>query len=188
MPATDKRTEAWLGEPGRLNQICDCLANGGDLLAMCRVEKVKYSKVILWLNKDPGRRQAYESAVKAQKVWAISRLIEELEKIALVDLREAYDENNALLPVQKIPRHVAQAIKSIESREEYEDDEETGERMLIGYTKKVTFSDKLKGIELYGKNLRMFVDKVEHEAGGSLADLVRAAAATGSEENNSGTD
>lgn len=170
-----EETEEWLGEPGRLNMICAHLANGGDLIALVQAEGVRYSDVVLWLNRDPGRKEAFEHSLDAQRMWMVKRLLHELESLALVDIRRAYDEHGALLPVGEIPEDVARCIVSMETVEVTE--KVDGEEVVVGQVRKVKVTDKLKGIELYGKNLRMFVDQHEVGGAGSFADAVREAAA-----------
>jgi hypothetical protein len=47
---------------------------------------------------------------------------------------------------------------------------------MVGYTKRVKFSDKLRALELLGKNLQMFIDtsRIIHQGKVTLEDLITA--------------
>lgn len=85
-------------------------------------------------------------------------VIKELAKIAFLDIRKLYTENGQLKNVADIDSDTAGAISSLETLEEYEgygDD-----RKKIGDTQKVKLLDKTKALELLGKHLGMFKEKV----------------------------
>lgn len=89
------------------------------------------------------------------------RVIKELAKIAFLDIRKLYTENGQLKNVADIDSETAGAISSLETLEEYEGYGD--EREKIGDTQKVRLLDKTKALELLGKHLGMFKDKVEIE-------------------------
>jgi hypothetical protein len=165
-----ERTREWLGMPERLLDITGHLANGGDLIDMCRAADVRYSDVFKWLNRDPGRKQAYESAVESRGAWMVRRLLLELEQVALVDIGQAYNEDGTLKELKDMPEAVRRVISTVETQEITKG--RGSKKKKVGELVKVKFVDKLKGIELAGKHLRMFVDRVEHEGKVTLADLV----------------
>lgn len=158
----EERTVEWLAEPGRLTEICKVLSNGGDLLEVCEQAGIRYSDVILWLNRDPGRRQAYETSLDARAEWMVRRLLGELKRIALVDVGQAYEADGRLKPIHEIPEEVRRCIAAVETLE--------GKDGVV--LKKVRFVDKLKANELIGKHLRMFVEQHEHTVVKTLEDLV----------------
>lgn len=96
------------------------------------------------------------------------KVLDELAHFAHSDVGEAFDENGALLPLKQMPERVRRAIASIEVLEETD-----SEGVVIGHLKKVKFWPKDKGLELLGKHQRLFVDKVEHDVGPSLEELLR---------------
>lgn len=89
------------------------------------------------------------------------RVIQELAKIAFADIRELYDNNGNLKNVKSLENDVAGAISQLETFEEYEGRGE--DREHIGDTKKVKLLDKTKALELLGKHLGIFTDKLELE-------------------------
>ena len=88
-------------------------------------------------------------------------VIKELAKIAFLDIRKLYTENGQLKNVADIDSETAGAISSLETLEEYEGYGDDREK--IGDTQKVRLLDKTKALELLGKHLGMFKDKVEIE-------------------------
>lgn len=87
------------------------------------------------------------------------RIINELAKVAFSDIRNAYDERGNLKMVQDLDDDIAGAIISMESFEEYDGRGEN--REYIGDTKKIKLADKIKSLELLGKHIGMFKDKIE---------------------------
>jgi phage terminase small subunit len=87
-------------------------------------------------------------------------VLRELLQIATVDLAEAFDENGRLKPLHEIPLSVRKAIAGVEVYEEFAGRGE--DREQIGETKKVRFWDKNKALEMLGRHLRLFADRLEH--------------------------
>lgn len=87
-------------------------------------------------------------------------ILRELSKLANSDIRQIWDERGALLPTDQWPDDIAFCVQSVEVDELYEG---TGkDRIMVGYTKKVKFWDKVKALEMLGKYKKMFTEKVEH--------------------------
>lgn len=91
-------------------------------------------------------------------------VISELKKIANVDIAQAYDANGNLLSFDQMPEDVRRSIAGVETVEEYEGFGK--DRTWTGYTKKVKFWPKDKALELLGKHIGMFTDKIEHSGPG----------------------
>lgn len=85
------------------------------------------------------------SKLKAKAIVTKERLINELESIALFDLRTLYDENGALLPVKDLSQAAGAAITGIEIMEEFDG---TGkDRVHIGNTVKIKMNSKISAID-----------------------------------------
>lgn len=93
---------------------------------------------------------------------------------ARADFRRAYDKDGRLLPVHEIPDDVALAITSTKVFEEWGSDGDGG-KVPVGEVREVKFSDKLRALELLGKHLKLFTDKLEVKVDGSFADLLKKA-------------
>ncbi len=86
-------------------------------------------------------------------------VIQELAKIAFLDIRKLYTENGQLKNIADIDSDVAGAISSLETLEEYDGYGDNREK--IGDTKKVKVLDKTKALELLARHLGMFNDKLD---------------------------
>lgn len=85
-------------------------------------------------------------------------VIKELAKIAFLDIRKLYTENGQLKNIADIDSETVGAISSLETLEEYDGYGDNREK--IGDTQKVKLLDKTKALELLGRHLGMFKEKV----------------------------
>lgn len=76
-------------------------------------------------------------------------VLRELLRVAMADLRDAFDDAGKMRPVSEWPDSVAAFISSIE----FDD---------AGGVKKVRLWPKVSALELLGKHLKLFTEKVEH--------------------------
>ncbi|MHA7631644.1 terminase small subunit [Corallococcus sp. M7] len=102
-----------------------------------------------------------EAVAAAQKARAervevkADDVLRELLLISRTDIGDAFSPTGALLPLKELPAHLRRAISSIEV------DQLTVDGEAIGTVAKVKLWDKPKSLELLGKHLRLFVDKVD---------------------------
>jgi len=167
------RTTAKLREEDLLEVICENVACGGSVVDLCEVWDVRYDVIVRWVYdaKHPERKTAYEEALGHRSEWMKSRLLGELKSIGLADIRRAYDSNGNLLDVSQMPADLARVIAAVEVTEEFEGRGDSKEK--IGYTKKIKLWDRLRALELLGKNMSMFREVVDHRhTGMTLEDLV----------------
>ena len=112
--------------------------------------------------KKPEIQEAIQGLIeeRSRRVEVTSDMvIEELARLAFVDIGKLYDESGKLLPVHEIPEGVRRAVLGIDVFEETEGRGEAKE--LVGLTKKVRVADKIRALELLGKHLRLFADRTE---------------------------
>lgn len=86
-------------------------------------------------------------------------VIQELARIAFLDISKLYNENGKLKNIQDIDKDTVKAIASLETLEEY--DGYGDDREKIGDTQKVKLLDKTKALELLGRHLGIFNDKID---------------------------
>lgn len=120
-----------------------------------------------------------EKMKEREKRTAITQdmVIKELARIAFLDIRKIYDENGNLRNIQDIDEDTVKAISSIETLEEYNGYGENREK--IGDTQKVKIVDKIKALELLGRHLGTFNDKIDvnvkekEEKKNAITDIVK---------------
>lgn len=97
-------------------------------------------------------------------------VLKELLRLARVDISQAFDERGWLKDLKDIPEDVRRAISGIETQELFSGDSD--QKSIIGVTRKVKFWDKTKALELLGKHLKLFTDKLEHSGNVTLEEIV----------------
>lgn len=177
------RTEQLFATEETMDQICKNIVSGGSLIDWCKVRNVRYADFWSWINKDKDRKQLYQDALVGRGEWYIESTIRELRFIGFSDLRDIYDDDGKLLPVKQWPEEVAKTIASLEQVEEFEG--KGSEKEVVGYLKKVKAWDKLKALELIGKNLGMFIERHSINEKLTLEDLVESSRGDGNEANSS---
>ncbi len=112
---------------------------------------------------DGMKRREEKLELKAERV------LQELMRVAFVDLRQAFDADGRLKPVHELPEDVARALASLESDEVLPGQEGDGPG---GIVRKVRLHDKLKALELLGKHLELFKERVEFSGQLTLEQLI----------------
>jgi len=87
-------------------------------------------------------------------------VLRELLSLATVDLSLAYDENGNLKQIHDIPPEVRKAIAGVETYYERVGKDEEGNPDLCT-VKKLKFWDKTRALELLGRHLKLFTDRLE---------------------------
>lgn len=95
----------------------------------------------------------------AKSEVTIDRVISELANIAFSDVGEAFATNGDLKPIHEMPETIRRALSGIDVDQLFEGRGE--DREHIGYTKKIRMWEKTKALELLGRHLKMFTDKIE---------------------------
>jgi len=171
--ALEQRTLAKLSDEKKtLEEVFNHVANGGSVIDLAETWNLRYSDIVRWLYEDANRKAQYENAIQAQTEWAIQRILKEIRDIGFADIREAFDDQGNLKDVKDMSKVVAATIQGVDIFEEFEGRGKDRER--TGFTKKIKFWDKLRAIELLGKNLKMFSERVEHSGKITLEALIKA--------------
>ncbi len=89
------------------------------------------------------------------------KVLQESARIAFSDIRKVFAPNMTLKNVDEWDDNTAASISSVEIEEEFSG--RGKDREQVGWTKKVKCWDKVKALELLGKHLNLFTDKVEVE-------------------------
>ncbi len=165
-----RRLRLVLGARRTFDVILAHVRNGGTLIDLCDTWQVRYSDVIAWVRADKQRGEAYDLAMKDRSEWTDEMVLSEIRAICRFDIRKLYDEHGALKPVHELDAETARMVMSTEVEEMYRG--QGDKRHQVGERTKVKVYDKLKALELAGKNRKLYTDKTEHEVGGQLADIL----------------
>lgn len=92
-------------------------------------------------------KQAVDARAERVEVKA-DDVLRELIRLAMVDVGDAYDENGALKPFKEWPLEVRRAVTGVKETK---------------YGRVVEFGSKVASLELLGRHLQLFTDKVKHE-------------------------
>jgi len=104
-----------------------------------------------------------------------ARVLGEVAHLAHSDLLDAFNpEDGTLRALQSMPEGLRRAIASIEFTELF--DGASGEKFVSGRIVKLKLWDKPKALEMEGRHLKLFTDKVEVSGRLTLEQLVEAAA------------
>ena len=159
-PLKDRLDDLFNDPEKTLDTICSAVSGGGSATDLCRGWRIPYGVVMNWVREDKDRSRRYDSAVSDRGDWVIESLLKELQSIALFDIRDIYEADGKLKLPKDWPSAVSQAV------------------MSVGAKGEVKFHSKIKAIELLGKNLDIFKDKIEHTGQVTLEDIVGGAYVT----------
>lgn len=102
-------------------------------------------------------------AERAQKITAKREItaewvLDSIAKVASFDMRKLYNADGSLKPITELDDETAAGLAGFEARESYADG------FHVANVKKVKHTDRLRALELLGRYLKLFVDRVEHSA------------------------
>jgi phage terminase small subunit len=86
-------------------------------------------------------------------------VIAELKRIAMVDVKDIFNESGSLKEITEIPEDARRAIAGIDVEQLFEG--RGSDRENIGQTKKIRLSDKVRALELLAKHLKLLTEKHE---------------------------
>ena len=97
-------------------------------------------------------------------------VLKELAKVGFFDIRRLFDDSGKPLDITGLDNETAACIVGLEVMDIYEgtgDDKE-----FVGYIKKYKLSDKLKALEMIGRHLGMFKDKMDIQHRGQIGGVM----------------
>jgi hypothetical protein len=142
------------------------ISNGGSLTEFCSELGIDYQAMVLMLDGDKEMRAKYNKAKEARKEWASEMVFEEIIALARANFSDMYTDTGELLPFTKMPAKIKKAIQSIKRTSRYDKD---GNEIV---TTEVKLYDKLKALELVGKDSGRFIQKHEVNKTVTLENLL----------------
>lgn len=155
--------------PNFIDNLCENIASGSRLVEVAEVYDIPYGQLSMWLYSTQENKKKYMWACDMRAEWSVDSILSELRHLARVDIRTLFDERGNLLDPHDWPDHTAKAVSGLKVKELF-DRNGNKEGEIID----VKLWDKIKSLELLGKNLKMFTDKHEHSVDKKLEDLLAA--------------
>lgn len=140
-----------------------------------------------------SRRTAASQASDLLRIPKVSRLIDELlarhaekadvsaervlgqlARLAFFDPRKFYNDDGSLKSIMQLDDESASALAGMEVEKLYEH-YGAGQAKQVGTITKVKFADRSRALELLGKHLKLFTDKVEVSADNDLVEALSRA-------------
>lgn len=163
--ARRERMASFLAEPKTLHDLLECIAGGGTMAEWSKGMDFIYGDVYAWVYDDPERLKTYTRALESNKSNLSDRVVTRLRQVMDTDIRQAFDAKGKQLPIGKMPDDVAQVMSAIETTTDAEG----------RVTQRLRFTPRERGIDMLGRHLKMFTDKVEVSGSLSLGDRLEAA-------------
>jgi len=116
----------------------------------------------------PHIREAIQKAMdlRLERIQITAdRILVELAKLGFSDIRNIFTESGQLRSVAELGDDIAAAIQSVEVVSSSAGKDSDG-NTEIEYTHKIRLADKKAALELLGKHMKLFADKVEVSAPG----------------------
>ena len=125
------------------------------MVSLSRIWRLKYYQLVEWIRADESRQERFDRAVSDRREWAMEAVLGELQRLALGDSRELFDDDGRLKPPGEWSETAASMVASVS-------------RNGKGAVTKVTMINRLRALEMLGKHLNMFAERHEHEHSGRI--------------------
>ena len=162
----DIRTIVTLSDQVNIDLIIDHVSNGGTIIDLCKMWAIKYSDVMRTIRANESHKKSYDQALLDRDEWAKERILSEVKALSTYSIKDALNADGTFKALKDMPDHLAAAIKEVD---------------LDGNLK---FSDKLKALDLMGKQLGIFIEKREISGRVTLEQLIMEAHSSMKDEAN----
>ena len=143
-----------------LSVLFDHIANGGSMTEWCSNNRLRYSDVMRMIRASVEHKKQYDAAMIDRQEWAKERVLSEVKSLAMYTLKDLFNEDGSRKKAHELPDDLITAIKEI--------DADGG----------IKFQDKTKAIDMFGKQLGLFIEKKELSGTLTLEQMIIAAAAS----------
>ena len=147
-------------------KFCQAVVRGSNQSEACRLAYGVKKATPKTINERASRLMANSKVVarvaelRAPAVKAVqhdqARWLQELQRCAFVDPRQFFDADGNPIAIPALTDESAPAVAGFEVTQEFAGQGDA--RELVGYTKKMKLTDKLKALELFGKATGYYVD------------------------------
>lgn len=124
-----------------------------------------------------GKTRVSEEINKAMEARSVrteiksDNVLQEIAKLGFANIKNIFDKDGKFIPVHKLPPEVAASLVEVTERIIKKE----GDSVVI--ERKYKLADKKSSLELLGKHLKLFTDKIEHNINGkmTLEELIASA-------------
>lgn len=147
-----------------IDEVCNHVRKGGSVTSYARIMKVETGHVLALF--EGVFKRLLREAREERKEYIAERTIEELDSLATFNIADMFNDHGAPKQPHELPLALQRAIKGFKRIETTDKDGNTIVRSEI------QFIDKLKALEMIGKEAGMFANKINHEGKLTLEGLV----------------
>lgn len=148
-----------LSEHVHIDDVCDAIANGLTLSKYCNQHHLEFGSIRRWINSNEEYRKKYQDALVCRDDWAVGTTLSMITDIAGFDPKSVHYESGGIKPIHDWPEEARAALEGLDYGKE-------------GEVSKVKFQSRLKALELLGRTLGIFAEKVKTDNRETLSDLV----------------
>ena len=113
-------------------------------------------------------RELSEKRSKRTEITA-DNVLREIALLGFSDIRQIFTGSGALRGVAELSDEIAAAVQSVEVVTSYNGEEDDDGNKIPEHTHKIKLADKKGSLELLGRHLKLFTDKVEHSGSVDLS-------------------
>jgi hypothetical protein len=150
-------------EPEFLEELCDLIAEGMTLYDFTLSKNIRYKQTFQWIQSDEDRQKSYETAIEARNAVMSDVVLSGVLTVAQQSAKKLYNDDGTPVAISKMDDRTAASVSGVEVS--YDMSGRIASRRIKTY-------DKLRALEMLGRNQRMFTDKMELAGALRLEDLV----------------
>jgi len=87
-----------------------------------------------------------------------NKALGELAALAFSNVKDYYDRDGKLLPLDELPVYAAAAVKKVKSKEVKAFDLATGEEKVVGHERELELHDKIAALRMIGQHEGLFAE------------------------------
>lgn len=149
------------------------VAQGGTLTRYADVIGVPFYYVRRYISTNPDFEKLYQDALKDRAEWVREVVLDQLNMIATFNAADLFDADGSLKSIDDWSDAAKAMVSGIEIADIWDGKGEDREK--VGELKKVKLLDKLKSIDMIGKNQKLWSDPKDDSKGLKLEDILALA-------------
>jgi hypothetical protein len=149
---------AKFAEPEFFDELVEEIAEGKTLRELAETHDIKYGQLFQWIHSDEDRKLAFDEAEEARNKNMSDRVLSGVLNVTRVGVKDLLNGDGTPKDVDQLSDDTAGAIAGIDLA--YDEEGRVS-------TRRYKQHDKLRALEMLGRNQRMFTDRVD--VGGSLS-------------------